>query len=388
MNVKVLLSLLLALALVASGATAWAKVSGPCSDCHTMHNSQNGVVDTTLAGAPLDGGPSRSLTKGDCVGCHTGANDGTGNIPYVTDTTAPTYTSADGATGNTLAGGSFYWVATGADAKGHNVLNIAAGKDSNMPNLNPPGWDPAVSNSEIANGEATWSKQLTCAGTYGCHGPHGAEDDFQDLAGAHHGDDAVIDGSTAAKSFRFLNGIIGYEDPNWEYRPTKTARNEYHGVARKTISAAGSETDQKTISYFCATCHGNYHSGAGVSYAGQDTNIGENPWLRHPSDYDMADTAVGSEYRSYNQDGTYSVEAPVAFDLGASVTKGSHALNTVAFTGGKAIVTCISCHRAHGSPHDDLLRWAYSPTNDVGAVMSAGSGAGNVGCFVCHTSKD
>ncbi len=382
MNIKVLLSLLLTLALAVSGSTAWAKVAGPCSDCHTMHNSQNGEAE-------IEGGPSRSLTRGDCVGCHTGTNIVDGNIPYITDNSEPSYTSADGTTGDTLAGGSFYWVANGVDAKGHNVLNIAIGKDANMPNLNPPGWDPAVSNNAIAGGEATWGSQLTCAGTYGCHGPHGVADDFQDIAGAHHGDDAVIDGSTAAKSYRFLNGIIGYEDQNWEFRPSSAAnRNEYHGTARNTITAGGSETDQKTISYFCATCHGNYHSGPVVSNAGQDANIGENPWLRHPSDYDMGDTAEGSEYRSYNEDGTYSVEAPVAFDLGDSVTKATHSLSAVAFTGGKAIVTCISCHRAHGSPHDDLLRWAYSPTNDTGAVMNAASGAGNVGCFVCHTTKN
>ncbi|MDD2556658.1 MAG: cytochrome c3 family protein [Desulfuromonas sp.] len=380
MNIKFLLSLLLTLALVVSGSTAWAKVQGACSDCHTMHNSQDGSDVVAELG--------RSLTKGDCVGCHTGANAAGGNIPYITDTSEPTYTSADGTSGTTLAGGSFYWVANGGDAKGHNVLNIAAGKDANMPNLDPPGWNPAVSNNVIAGGDATWSNQLTCAGTYGCHGPHGAADDFQDIAGAHHGDDSVIDGSTAAKSYRFLNGIIGYEAADWELSPSATNRNEYHGVARKSITTGGGESDQKTISYFCATCHGNYHSGDGISSAAQEASIGENPWLRHPTDYDMADTAVGSEYRSYNQDGTYSVEAPVAFDLGASVTKASHALNSVAFTGGKAIVTCISCHRAHGSPHDDLLRWAYSPTNDTGAVMSAGSGAGNVGCFVCHTTKN
>ncbi|MCJ7615472.1 MAG: hypothetical protein MUO43_02930, partial [Desulfobacterales bacterium] len=44
-----------------------AKVTGLCSNCHTMHNSQGG--------APMaDYGPSSGvnpcLTLGDCIGCH------------------------------------------------------------------------------------------------------------------------------------------------------------------------------------------------------------------------------------------------------------------------------------------------------------------------------
>lgn len=369
----------LSLALLLCAGNVWAKVSGQCSDCHTMHNSQGNDVFQTPSGADI-ASPQRSLTRGDCVGCHTGTNTGSNSIPYITNGTGVTYTSADGTTGNTLAGGSFYWVGSD-DAKGHNVFNIAEGKDNNMPDLTPPGWDPAVSSNAIADGAASWASQLTCAGTYGCHGPHTADDDFTDIAGAHHGDDSVIDGSTLAGSYRFLDGIIGYEDSDWEYQPTATARNEYHADARSTVSAGGSEADKSTISFFCATCHGQYHSGTAVNYAGQDAAIGDNPWLRHPSDYDMADTAEGSEYRNYNGGNGYSVEAPVAFDLGTSVTKSGYSLSSVAFTGNAAIVTCISCHRAHGSPHDDLLRWDYSG-------MQAAGGTSNTGCFVCHTTKD
>ena len=87
---------------------AMAKVTGPCSDCHTMHNSQNGTD-------VVSGGPYRALTKGNCVGCHTGPSGGTegiggtnNNIPYVLTQAQPTY-NFDG-TKFTLAGGNFYWV--------------------------------------------------------------------------------------------------------------------------------------------------------------------------------------------------------------------------------------------------------------------------------------
>jgi hypothetical protein len=48
-------------------------------------------------------------------------------------------------------------------------------------------------------------------------------------------------------------------------------------------------------------------------------------------------------------------------------------------------VMCLSCHRAHGSPYNDMLRWDYD-----GMVAGNGSGGGNdgTGCFKCHSEKD
>lgn len=43
-------------------------------------------------------------------------------------------------------------------------------------------------------------------------------------------------------------------------------------------------------------------------------------------------------------------------------------------------VMCLSCHRAHGSPYPDMLRFDYN--------MEAGGGTSTDGCFKCHTNKD
>jgi hypothetical protein len=108
--------------------------------------------------------------------------------------------------------------------------------------------------------------------------------------------------------------------------------------------------------------------------------------------------ATGTEYAHYNNnggggtDGVYSTLAPVASDmsgLSAASAGGTQVVQNV-FTDTMpdgvtdiAIVTCISCHRAHGSEYADLLRWDYT------AGTSAGSGTNlNSGCFVCHTTKD
>ncbi len=339
--------------------TASAGVSGPCSDCHTMHNSQDGssmAFDSSST-------PTRALTKGGCVSCHSGTAPRKGtsnNIPVVFQTGAP----SDQGAGYTLAGGDFYWVAGDGgnnDTCGHNVVGVA-GVDANL-SYTPPGWNATTANG-IAGGASTWgTNQLTCAGTYGCHGTHSSSDDYASIRGAHHGDNGTIDGSDVAHSYRFLNGILGAEDSDWEYTASSSDHNGYNGARGYTSS------DNDTISYLCAECHGNFHAGtamSNISYGGS----GSSPWLRHPTDFSLAD-ASGSGYTAYT---TYSVLAPVGSTNPDTTTS--------SITGGtNDIVTCISCHRAHGTNQADLLRWDYS-------ACEAGTANSTCGCFACHTNKD
>jgi len=346
-----------------------AKAQGPCVDCHTMHNSQNGV--------DLYDSPGGALTNGGCIGCHTGTNVSGGNIPYVLSSGAPTYGT------NTLAGGNFYWVLTD-DTTGHNVVGLDGTNDTSdaVLGFDPPGFNPNFdANTQVNGGNAAWTTQLTCAGTNGCHGQHqvgGVDvDDFTAISGSHHADDSAIDGTTTAKSFRFLYGIIGYEDSDWEFETSSNNHNQYYGYDRTndTPPAAGSDA-AKSINYLCAECHGNFHSGAGD--LGADTgDDAASAWIRHPTDYDMNDL-TGSEYLDYGGDGTYQPLVPVATDRTAALAA---PLSNVFANNGDAIVNCISCHRAHGSPYADLLRWDYDDCD-------AGSDNAACGCFQCHTTKD
>ncbi|NOY40010.1 MAG: hypothetical protein GXO95_07255 [Nitrospirae bacterium] len=43
-----------------------AEVSGVCSNCHTMHNSQGGVPMNYDSSST----PNQRLLRGDCIGCH------------------------------------------------------------------------------------------------------------------------------------------------------------------------------------------------------------------------------------------------------------------------------------------------------------------------------
>ena len=361
--------LLVFLSVVMISGTAYA-ISGQCSNCHTMHASQNG----TLWGD----GPHDYLLLYSCLGCHSANN----NESVRSDTNAPRVLSTNAApggqgNGNTLAGGDFYWVANGSDALGHNV-DLVAGQDAaigaNIGNQ-PPGWDDTLTDgagNSIA--DATWTVQLTCAGTYGCHGDHSNSGNDAGIQGAHHsnpGTDSLITAPTAVgNSYRFCDRIEGKEDATWNWGETTALHNEYFGSTYND----GSALDKGTISFFCAECHGDYHTTADVGGT-------SSPWLRHPTDIVLG-RGAGTEYSDYNNGGTtYNLEAPVA----RPVVDGSSPTATVDpndnSTSDGAIVMCLSCHRAHGSPQPDILRWDYT-------TIIAGGGSLNSGCFVCHTTKD
>jgi hypothetical protein len=333
MKKKLIIGLVTLLSLVLTYGFADA-VSGTCVTCHTMHNSQDGVTM---------GGLNDLLLRNNCLGCHssTVANETikTGNIPVVYNTTGyPVGARGSGATAP-LAGGNFYTAGGTApdDAKVHNVTGIAAGADVTLVYVPPGGTDMTV--------------QLTCAGTTGCHGDRSIGTDNAAIKGAHHANVATgLDGTTTAKSYRFLKGVTGVEQAVWEQTASSTAHNGY----KAATDSNGTAVD---ISVLCTGCHTNFH---GAVNTGSPT-----PWQRHPTDIVLT-AAVVTGYG-----GTYLLETPVA--LATPSTNGS----TVDAT---SRVICMSCHNTHGSTYADMLRFDYS-------AMNAGSGTNQAGCETCHLAQ-
>ena len=357
---------------------AMAKVSGPCVDCHTMHFSQ--TPWPSYWGAS---GPNPALLVDDCVGCHSGATalKGTVNeIPVVLRTSDPGSTGV----GKSLAGGDFYWVNTGNSTKGHDVIDLPGitVQDTHL-GLTPPGWNATATPGDLGDGQihggaGSWTSQLKCGGIYGCHGRHDEATNAGSVKGGHHGDDSCLkpgagfsqaaQGAGITTSYRWLGGIEGIEDDDWEWTATDGTvnHNQYKGVSTNL-----NYSDKTTISYLCAQCHGNFHDGIGTA----------SPWLRHPTDIQLPSDAT-KEYLYYNDglgaNNDYSVIAPVGSTIflaggiaEAQITPGTN----------DSIVLCISCHRAHGAEYPDLLRWDYD-------TMNAGQASTpNTGCFICHTTK-
>jgi hypothetical protein len=337
-----------------------ARVKGKCRDCHSMHYSYEGK-EMTYGGRE---GPFPELTEGGCLGCHAQNPSGVENIIEIGKARIPQVLhhmeDAD------LAGGNFYYVADGYNpvySKGHNISGISI--QENPPMDVPPAFIPGVI-IPGGTGPINWpsEKQLTCAGTWGCHGNRTIEDPYKAIYGAHHTDDSEIDGSTVGKSYRFLYGITGWEHKDWEYLATIDNHNGYRGDMNYNT--------MDTISYLCGECHAKFHPSP---YLGGSSEVGQvynnSVWKRHPAD--IAFNAVhvgytGSEYQGYV---SYSLEAPVAF---IKPTGGETEVNM------DSIIMCLSCHRAHASPYPDILRWDYGN-------MFARNGFTGTGCLTCHTRK-
>lgn len=345
---------------------ATAKVTGVCGDCHTMHNSQDGATTATE-------GPYTALLMDDCVGCHS-SNDssptktiGVSTVPVVYNLSEPNYNPG------TLAGGNFWWVADSGgnnDAKGHNVLGIS-GVDSLV--IAPGGFSCGgnACHDSLAEKQNLFSQ--FGSGCQGCH-----------LRPAHHADDsATVIGKESYSTdgyYRFLSGhsidpidegygVCGIEDSDWQATHNAGDHNEYLGFSgdKENWDIRSFSIRGHTMTAFCCGCHGNFHV---------EQSSGE--WIRHPSDAVIPNTGEYADAFGANDTGTgeYDPNVPVARP---NLTSFTGPKSTVAV--GTDMVMCLSCHRPHGSPYDDLLRWDYGD-------MLANGGDNTTGCFACHTKKD
>jgi hypothetical protein len=339
-----------------------AGVTGACSDCHTMHNSQEGAPMATYGG--FGTAPFQCLVRGNCLGCHGQSATGGEYVTWSSQKVPQVYHGTDG---TDLAAGNFKYIVDTSDAKGHNI-DLLGNTEDTIPNVAvsfPPG-------DEHGNYTAGLTKDtFTCAGKFGCHGDRNVEGNFESIKGAHHdGVSGNCDGSDLANSYRFLKGVKGHEnmdDPYPWQNKDSTIHNEYYGASgtgnESTISTPGGNS----ISGLCAECHGNFHG----PQSGDITSGIGSPWLRHPTDIVLTNSG---EYSSYT---TYSIVAPVARPS-LNGTINTLATNNVV-TPGTDIIMCLSCHGVHATNYDKLMRWEYDSTSLATALE---------GCNVCHTSKN
>jgi len=339
-----------------------ARVRGICSNCHTMHNSQgNSAVDP--------GGPNSNLLTTSCVGCHSSTGSSTildiggCQVPIVFNTSEPTY-PPNGSMSSTLAGGNFYWVqaAGKGDAYGHNVFGIS-NADATL--TNAPGASTSCPSCHSTLATAT-------SGCKGCHVPKHHADDGADVVDAGGGYYRFL-GSVMHADYSWLpgEGVKGIEADDWEQNPNSTNHNGYMGTADVYAKqGTGPYIDKFTMAQKCNGCHGIFHHLMNSEQTSMD-QVGDfsGAWLRHPSDVVLPNSG---EYANYT---VYDPMVPVAKP---DLTGKKNDANVVP---GTDIVTCISCHRAHGSPYPDMLRWDYT-------TMITGGGSNSSGCFKCHTTKD
>jgi hypothetical protein len=416
---------------------------GQCADCHTMHNSQGGhPVALQFGKTTPDGTRNRNLLKFDCLACHAQNPTGPKLAIVGQGSTVPQVFHGDT---SDLAAGNFKHILTGGDRKGHNVTDIFGSGDTTMATRfgEPPGKDNIRTHSLAFGGTATPYQNFTCAGSVGCHGTRSqllsghtetvidAKDRLQTvwvidaqreglpaISGAHHNNfdglknpaqvvAAVHDGAAIAASYRFINGLKGTGNvaARWQNLDS-SSHNEYFGVALPpdnsltagngtacnachvsgTLSGGGTtyktfdsslRVPNQSMSGFCITCHDTFHSSGLEANNRFPDNGTSGAFTRPPSDYVIPNRG---EYAAYV---TYDVTAPVA-----RPTLYAAADSNVA--PGTDMVMCLSCHKAHASEYDGMLRFDY---NSMTAQISAGAFAtvdeakATGGCLACHTTK-
>ncbi len=351
-----------------SPCVVFASVTGICSNCHTMHNSQGGQPVYT-------GGPAPTLLVNSCVGCHSSDTTET-KIDIGGGTIVPiVYNSLEPA--KPLAGGNFYWVedAGHGDRYGHNVYGIS---EPDVTLTTAPG-------SIYCANSCHTSLALAAPGN-GCQGCHNYL--------KHHGTDPASGDPENNESgwYRFLsapldsehlgNGggpVNGIESSDWEYEPSATNHNVYY---KGTGSDLGDIPE--SMGKFCGGCHAKFHSpGFETIYTDNGSGASESPWLRHPADYAMPDAgefanaAGGIIGMAYDPLVPVGKPVPLGAPADAEVVK---EFDTV---------MCLSCHRAHGSPYEHMLRWEG---NNMRTGATGGTDAHEdvigTGCFKCHSAKD
>lgn len=289
---------------------------------------------------------------------------------------------------NTLAGGNFWWVGQGDDAKGHNVFsdNPDEGLLEGAPGRS---WGTGCGTDSCHNNlHATYVDGYTgLADRQGCTGCHMVSD-TDGPKGFHHADDSDTVVDTADEGwYRFLqghqggnlNGVAGIEHEKWNYGATASNHNEYLGNETSLDSTTAFGGLGNTMTAFCCGCHGDFHMQ-------NEQSDGSGRWLRHPSDVRIPNSgeyafAFGADGSSGT--GTYDPMLPVARPTSGGTFDWNDADSMVYLGEGEDMVMCLSCHVAHGSPYDDMLRWNYKDD-----MIAGGGGADGTGCFICHTSKD
>jgi hypothetical protein len=431
------------------GVFAAQGIIGDCVDCHTMHNSEMGEpvalrgTDTTATGVPI-----QNLLRMDCLSCHANPSATLNTVTLPGGSVVPQVSFPNDGTLDDLAAGNFAY-STASQRKGHNVIDITAADNSNTGPAgafwgSPPGiygtYHGEASGVFTTEGSATAFDAFTCAGARGCHGTRGQlltsvtvlnglgtdENDqmgvrrtgIAAISGAHHNShdglkdstgysgEVSHDGQIVADGYRFIPGLIGYgnetDGDRW-MNVDENSHNEYMGVAANMGSSCtpchqqghgedstggGGTPDVGTgyntraainsyikvpnnsMSGFCSSCHHTFHS------TGTE-NGASGAFLRHPSDFVIPEDG---EYAAYD---VYDVTAPVSRPLADFVT-GMSAASDVA--GDTDMVMCLSCHKAHASENDYMLRFDYS-VQTAGDYADIAAATAEGGCMACHTTK-
>jgi hypothetical protein len=385
-------------------ATSFAFHSGgvaECEGCHSMHNSFEGSANVT--GRTFAAGTGPYLLKandqaGACLNCHNPATADTAPSSYHISTAG--ITPSDSTTPVAMTpGGDFAWLkktmsfvvrgsttTNDGNRHGHNIVAIDFGYAADDSLTTAPGGNYPAGN-------------LACSS---CHDPHGKYRRFADdsyattglpifASGSYNNSVSPIASVSAVGAYRILGGN-GYLPKSMSASGAAAFTADPMDVVVASTYNRAETTDQtgiaygKNVSEWCANCHtGMLSNGYTAGMAG----------LRHPAGNNANLTAdIIANYNSYVTSGimtntatnkAFSTLAPfqtgVSKDRNTAVsglkaqakTGTAGASNHLAAATGDNVM-CLSCHRAHATAFESMIRWNYAG-NEMMTVADASNAA-------------
>ncbi|HEX5133212.1 MAG TPA: hypothetical protein VFX92_12090 [Candidatus Krumholzibacteria bacterium] len=265
-----------------------------CSDCHTMHYSQQHGYNSDGTGffTALGGGPHHYLLRNEvnelCLTCH----DGSSFAPDVYGANSNSYVRQAGALNK---------VGDGHEATGHTLNSTAEAPGSN------PAWSTA--------------EGLECTN---CHYPHGSAS-YRNVA-ADQGNYAGL-----GRTYSMITYASGTQDLTKDVFQTAAGPMSVH-YAYNNVQFNEPDETKSAYANWCKGCHTDFHGLKGGLEVGGAT--GEE-WLRHPN----ADANIGAMGGGHSALATFTAKTNKVHVMSASGVIGA-ADNSP---------SCMSCHKAHGN---------------------------------------
>lgn len=328
-----------------------------CSGCHSMHAATS--PSFLLVGADA---------SSTCLSCHQHAGDTAPSSYHISTALSDMPTGVPPI--QRTPGGDFGWLRktyswvprTGAATEysygqmhGHNIVAPTLGYDADTENTSAPGGTFS-------------SSQLGCQS---CHDPHGRARRLSDgtfvnafytpgssnapiISSGSYSTSLVPAAGQAVGVYRLLRGLgdnsqtgVTFTGVGIAVAPSGYNRSEAATQTRVAYGAQGTNT----WGAWCGSCHPTMHSNSGTV---------------HPVDRALG--SIATAYNAYVRSGdltgaaatSYSSLVPFAEATGTFATLASHANNNGSYLTGPSTsdqVTCFSCHRAHASGFDFMLRF-------------------------------